>query len=337
MIITKTPYRISFFGGGTDYPAWFLENKGKVISTTIDKYCYITCRSLPPFFEHDIRVSWSRIENVSQIDDIVHPAVREGLRYMSIKGGVSISHEGDLPARAGLGSSSTFMVGLLHALYAYRGQMADKLTLAKEAIYVEQEMIKENVGCQDQIAAAVGGLNKIEFSPHGYNVSPITISRKALDKLESHMMLFYTGISRTASEIVVEQLKTMNEKQKEMKQILALVDQAENLLMSEDITGFAWLLDEGWRLKRTLSNKISNAHIDDIFDAGIRAGALGGKLLGAGGGGFILFLCPPEKQRKLKVALKSLLYVPVKLEFSGTHIIHYTPDNLKSASAEEMP
>ncbi|MCL2202473.1 MAG: kinase [Defluviitaleaceae bacterium] len=330
MIITKTPYRMSFFGGGTDYPTWFMKNEGRVLSATINKYCYITCRSLPPFFDHDIRVAWSRVENLTNIDDIQHPAVREGLRFMGIKRGISITHEGDLPARTGLGSSSSFMVGLLHALYAYQGRMADKMTLATEAIHVEREMIKDNVGCQDQIAASVGGLNKISFSSQGYTVSPLVLSSETLETLEKHLMMFYTGIARTASEVVAEQLKTMNDKQKEMHQVLALVDKAESLLLSGDIPSFGRLLDETWKLKRSLSMKISNSYIDDAYALGIKAGAYGGKLLGAGGGGFLLFLCPPEKQASMKKALKDFLHVPVRFEFNGTQIIHYVPDNYET-------
>ena len=326
MIITKTPYRVSFFGGGTDYPAWFMENGGRVISATIDKYCYITCRSLPPFFDHDLRVAWSKIENTDSIDRIAHPAVREGLRHMGIKRGISITHEGDLPARTGIGSSSSFMVGLLNALYAYKGRVVDKKTLAKQAIHVEQNLINENVGCQDQIAASFGGVNRIEFGPYGFDVSPMVLSRKTLDALEEHMMLFFTGVSRTASEIVDEQLSTMANKRQEMLQVLGLVDQAEDLLTSGDIESFGRLLDETWKLKRMLSKQITNAHIDEVYEAGLEAGALGGKLLGAGGGGFVLFLCPPELQNSVKEKLKKLLYVPVKFEFGGTRLIYYKPD-----------
>jgi len=329
MVISKTPYRISFFGGGTDYPAWYLENEGRVISASIDKYCYITCRGLPPFFDHDIRVAWSKIENTNNIDEIIHPAVREGLRFMGIERGIAITHDGDLPARAGLGSSSTFIVGLLHALYAYHGRMVDKMTLASQAIHVEQNMIGDNVGCQDQIAAAVGGINKIEFSKNGHKVSPLILKNDTVKMLEASLMLFFTGISRTASEIVDEQLKKMKDKQVEMLQVLNLMDQSEVLLMNKDIEGFGKLLNEAWKIKRTLSQKISNSHIDDVYNAGINAGAWGGKLLGAGGGGFILFLCPKEKQDNVKSVLSNLLYVPIKFEYKGTHIIYYSPDDIK--------
>ena len=328
MIITKTPFRISFFGGGTDYPAWFMQNEGRVLAASIDKYCYITCRNLPPFFDHDIRVAWSRIENVNSIDEVFHPAVREGLRCAGIDKGISITHEGDLPARTGLGSSSSFMVGLLNALYAYQGRMVDKMTLAQRAIHVEQNMIKDNVGCQDQIAAAMGGFNKIEFSSHGFKVSPLILSAKTQKVLEESIMLFYTGISRTASEIVEEQIQTMGEKEREMNRLLALVDAAEALLGSDDVYGFGRLLDETWRIKRTLSSKISNQMIDDVYDAGIAAGATGGKLLGAGGGGFVMFLCPPDKQAAVKSALHKYLYVPIKFDFNGAQIIYYTPNIL---------
>lgn len=330
MIISKTPFRISFFGGGTDYPKWFMENEGRVLVATIDKYCYITCRSLPPFFDHDIRVAWSRLENVSNIDDILHPAVRECLRFMGISHGVSITHEGDLPARTGLGSSSSFMVGLLNVLYSYHGRMADKMKLAVDAIHIEQNMIKDNVGCQDQISTAFGGINKIEFSSKGYTVSPIILSRETMSTLEDYMMLFYTGVSRTASEVVDEQLRNMGDRYNEMTQMLSLVDQAESMLVSGNVAGFGHLLGETWRLKRSLSGKISNPLIDGVYETGIKAGALGGKLLGAGGGGFVLFMCPLEKQAAVKEALKNLLYVPVRFDFNGTHIVYYTPDDLKS-------
>jgi len=327
MIISRTPFRISFFGGGTDYKEWFEENGGSVLATTIDKYCYITCRYLPPFFEHKSRIIYSKMEQIQNIDEIQHPSVRETLRFMNIKKGVEIHHDGDLPARTGLGSSSSFTVGLLHALYALKGVMPSKVQLAKDAIYIEQEMIKENVGCQDQALAATGGFNKIEFGGSNHlNVRPITISKERLDLLQDHLMLFYSGLSRTASEIAGEQIKNIPRKKKELKTMYQMVDEAINILNGNgDITAFGKLLDENWKLKRSLCDRISNSYIDNIYDVALNSGAIGGKLLGAGGGGFVLFFVNPKNQSKLKAKLKSLLYVPFRFENLGSQIIFYQP------------
>jgi len=325
MIISRTPFRISFFGGGTDYREWFEENGGTVLATTIDKYCYITCRYLPPFFKHKSRIIYSKTEQVKNIDGIQHPSVRETLRFMNIKKGVEIHHDGDLPARTGLGSSSSFTVGLLHALYALKGIMPSKMQLAKDAIYIEQEMIKENVGCQDQALAAVGGFNKIEFGGSNHlNVRAITISKERIELLQDHLMLFYSGLSRTASEIAGEQIKNIPRKKKELKTMYKMVDEAINILNGNDnLTAFGKLLDESWKLKRGLSDKISTSYIDSIYDAALSSGAIGGKLLGAGGGGFVLFFVDPKNQPKLKEKLKSLLYVPFRFESLGSQIIFY--------------
>ena len=327
MIISRTPFRMSFFGGGTDYNGWFNEHKGAVLATTIDKYCYISCRYLPPFFEHKSRIIYSKIEHVNKsINEIDHPSVREVLRYLKIHEGIEIHHDGDLPARTGLGSSSSFTVGLLNSLYALKGQMVTKEQLAKESIHVEQEIIKENVGCQDQTLAAYGGFNLIEFGGTNHlRVQPLTISFDKFNLLQDHLMLFFTGFSRTASQIAAHQIKNIPNKKKELRRMFEMVYEAIDILNGNNIVKFGRLLDESWKLKRTLSDKISSSHIDDLYAAAIRAGAVGGKLLGAGGGGFILFFVEPKKQQKVRTVLKSLLEVPIKFENLGSQIIFFQP------------
>jgi D-glycero-alpha-D-manno-heptose-7-phosphate kinase len=327
MIISRTPFRMSFFGGGTDYNGWFNENQGAVLATTIDKYCYITCRYLPPFFDHKSRIIYSKIEHVKKsINEIDHPSVREVLRYLKIHEGIEIHHDGDLPARTGLGSSSSFTVGLLNSLYALKGQMVTKEKLAKEAIYVEQEMIKENVGCQDQTLAAYGGFNLIEFGGANHlRVQPLTVSMDKINVLQDHLMLFFTGFSRTASQIAVHQIKNIPNKKKELNRMHEMVYEAIEILNGKNILKFGRLLDESWKLKRTLSDKISTEHIDDLYKAAIRAGAQGGKLLGAGGGGFVLFFVEPHKQEKVRKTLKNLVEVPIKFENLGSQIIFFQP------------
>lgn len=327
MIISRTPFRISFFGGGTDYPAWYKEHGGAVLATSINKYCYITCRYLPPFFEHKYRVVYSKSELTKSISEIQHPSAREVLKFMNIKKGVEIHHDGDLPARTGLGSSSSFTVGLLHALYALKGIMPSKMQLAKDTIYIEQEMIKENVGCQDQALAAVGGFNRIEFGGSNHlNVRAITISKERIELLQDHLMLFYSGLSRTASKIAGDQIKNIPRKKKELKAMYQMVDEAISILNGKgDLIAFGKLLDESWKLKRSLSDKISTSYIDSIYDAALSSGAIGGKLLGAGGGGFVLLFVDPKNQSKVKAKLKSLLYVPFRFESLGSQIIFYQP------------
>jgi len=332
MIICRTPYRISFFGGGTDYPVWYRENKGAVLATAINKYCYITCRHLPPFFEHKNRIAYSKIEYTQDINEIQHPAVRECLNFMNINTGVEIHHDGDLPARAGLGTSSSFTVCLLNALYALNGKIVTKRQLALNAIHVEQNMIKENVGSQDQVTAAFGGLNKIEFDrEHEFQVQPITISGEKRQLLFGHMMLFFTGFSRTASEIAGEQIKKTPQKGKELTRMTEMVDEALEILngSDSDLTDFGRLLHEGWMIKRGLTDKITTNTIDSIYETARNAGALGGKLLGAGGGGFILFFVEPEKQQKVREKLKNLLYVPFRFDNLGSQIIYYTAEEWK--------
>jgi len=327
MIISRTPFRVSFFGGGTDYPAWFKKNKGAVLATTIDKYCYITCRYLPPFFEHRSRIIYSKMEQVRQINEIDHPAVREALRFLKIHQGVEIHHDGDLPARTGLGSSSSFTVGLLNSLYALKGVMPTKAKLAREAIHVEQKMCKENVGCQDQALAAHGGLNYIEFGGKEHlQVRRVTISEQRIRSLENHLMLYFTGFSRTASTIAAHQIKNIPKKKKELEVMYQMVQQATKLLNGNHLKEFGRLLDENWKIKRRLSSKVSTSQIDDVYETAQRAGAVGGKVLGAGGGGFVLLFAPPGAQKKIKEKLKKLLLVPFKFENLGTQIIFYQPN-----------
>lgn len=340
MIISRTPHRISFFGGGTDYPAWYLEHGGKVLGTAIDKYCYITCRYLPPFFEHNHRIAYSKIEMVNNIDEIQHPAVREilryfkeTLRYFEDGTGFEIHHDGDIPARSGMGSSSAFTVGLVKTLYALHGRIITKENLYKEAIHIEQNLIKENVGSQDQVWAACGGLNYIEFLQNGeIIVEPIIMKENRLEIFEKRLMLFFTGLSRYASEIAGDKIQHLPKKKEELFRMIELVDKAYKILTSgnNDFTDFGKLLNETWFLKKRLSTKITNDEIDNIYEAAIKNGAVGGKLLGVGGGGFILFYVEPENQKRVKEALKNYLHVPFKFDFSGSEIIVYKPDYLNN-------
>lgn len=330
MIISRTPFRVSFFGGGTDYPAWYEENSGAVLGTTINKYCYITCRYLPPFFEHKYRIAYSMVEQVHDIEEIRHPSVRETLKFMGITRGMEIHHDGDLPARTGLGSSSSFTVGLVHALYALKGIMPSKMQLAKDAIHIEQEIIKENVGSQDQVLTACGGLNRIAFSgKNNIEIKCITIKPQRLELLQDHLMLLFTGFSRTASEIAGEQIKQTAHKKRELSEMYQMVDEAINILNSDsDLLDFGKLLHESWQLKRSLTGKISTPYIDYIYQTALNAGATGGKILGAGGGGFILFFVKPELQNKVKESLHGLLHAPFRFESLGSQIIFYEPDLL---------
>ncbi len=328
MIISRTPFRISFFGGGTDYPAWYKQHGGAVLATTIDKYCYITCRFLPPFFEHKSRIIYSKMEYVQDADEIKHPSVRATLKFMNIARGVEIHHDGDLPARTGLGSSSAFTVGLLHVLYALKGFIPRRMQLAKDAIHIEQEILRENVGAQDQVLAAIGGFNCIEFGGSNHmHYRKVTITNEKLQLFQNHLMLFFTGLARTASEIAAGQIQNVSRRKKELKAMHQMVDEAISILSGKnDFLAFGRLLDESWRLKRNLSSKISTPYIDDIYDLALKSGAIGGKLLGAGGGGFILFFVRPQEQAKVKEALRHLLYVPFRFDNLGSQIIFYEPD-----------
>lgn len=327
MIITRTPYRISFFGGGTDHPIWYEKNGGAVLSTSINKYCYISCRFRPPFFKFKHRIVYSEQENINNINEINHPSVRECMRYVKQKQGLEIHHDGDLPAMSGLGSSSSFTVGLLHALYGLKGEIKNKRQLALDAIHIEQNMIKENVGLQDQTIAAFGGFNKIEFGgDQKMAVAPITLSAEKSNEFQNHLLLFFSDFSRKSSEIEAEKLKKFKDKEKELQAMTAMVQDGINILKSNrNLNDFGKLLNEGWKLKRSLAPIVSTNKIDNIYESGIRAGAIGGKLLGAGGGGFMLFFAPPERHKKIKEKLKKFLNVPFKFEYSGSQIIYYSP------------
>lgn len=328
MIISRTPFRISFFGGGTDYPAWYREYGGAVLAATIDKYCYISCRYLPPFFEHKSRIVYSKIESVKSHDEIEHQAVRGVLQYLNMDCGLEIHHDGDLPARAGLGSSSAFTVGLFNAIAALKGNMLTKMELTKEAIKIEQEILKENVGSQDQVMAAHGGFCRVNFfKNHDINVTPIILNRDRLAEFQSHLLLYFTGFSRTASEIAKEQIETIKNRESELREMCQMVDEGVTILgRQNDLDQFGLLLHEAWKLKRSLTPKISSPRIDEIYEAAREAGAIGGKLLGAGGGGFMLLFAKPENHYKIKEKLSGLLRVPFGFETTGSQIIFYQPN-----------
>ncbi len=331
MIISRTPFRISFFGGGTDYPSWFREHGGAVVGAAIDKYSYISMRRLPPFFTHRYRIVYSQIELVEQISEIKHPAVRGILADMDVKEGLEIHNDADLPARSGLGSSSSFTVGLLNALYALDSRMVSKRELATEAIRMEQDVLKEHVGSQDQLWAAYGGLNRIDFHRDGsFAVTPVILSPQRRDELTRSIMLFFTGFSRFASDFAQEKINNMNSRKSQLRTIRSMVDSAIDMLRDPKtpVRELGDLLHDSWRLKRELAENISNAQIDEIYQAGREAGAIGGKLLGAGGGGFMLFLVDPEKREQVRERLQNLIHVSVGFDNDGSKIVLYQPDGL---------
>jgi D-glycero-alpha-D-manno-heptose-7-phosphate kinase len=331
MIITGTPLRISFFGGGTDYPVWYREHGGAVLATTINKRCYVTCRRLPPFFEYHSRVSYSKVENVTSNSAIQHPSVRACLQFLGIEEGVEVHHVADLPARTGLGTSSAFTVGLLLGLYALKEQMRDKRSLAEDAIHVEQELLREAVGSQDQVSAAHGGFNRINFNPDGtIDVKPILVAQTRLAELEQHLALFFTGFSRTASEVAKEQIRLTPERKQELSTMQQMVSEGEAIVATPScsLDEFGKLMHEGWRLKRSLTRSITNSRIDEIYQAGLDAGAVGGKLLGAGGGGFILFFVHPDRREALRDRLRELLCVPFGFSNKGSQVVVYEPEEV---------
>ena len=331
MIISRTPFRISFFGGGTDYPEWYQQHGGAVLATTIDKYCYISVRELPPFFDHRFRVVYSIVENVKDIGEIQHPAVRGVLQSMKVDRGLEIHHDGDLPARSGLGSSSAFTVGLVNAVHALDGRHVSKDKLADEAIHIEQCVLRERVGLQDQVSAAFGGFNHISIAQNGtYSVAPMVLPPARIQALQSHLMLVFTGVARTATEIAETIVQNLESKTGDMRTLQQMVDHAIDIVSSArtDLVEFGRLLREAWHLKRTLSNRVTNTMLDQMFDAATRAGAIGGKLLGAGGGGFMLLFVRPEDQPRVRAALGNLIAVPVKFEMSGCRIVLYQPNGL---------
>jgi D-glycero-alpha-D-manno-heptose-7-phosphate kinase len=325
MIISSTPYRISFFGGGTDYPNWYELHGGSVLSTTINRYCNIQARVLPPFFRHKYRIVWSKIETPTESGHIDHPAVRAAIEHLAIEQGLEIHHFGDLPARSGLGSSSSFTVGILNALHGLLGSLRSKHQLAEEAIYIEHEMIRENVGVQDQIAAAYGGFNRIDIGSSGeFRVEPLPIASERLALLEDHLVLVFTGVSRTASDVAEKKIAALTAKEDVLYQMAAMVDPAVDLLMSDqDIRQFGEMLHESWQLKRSITPEISTDLVDGIYHQARTAGAIGGKLLGAGGGGFMLLFVEPEKRARVLQVLDGFLAVPFGFENNGTHIALY--------------
>ncbi len=329
MIISRTPFRISFFGGGTDYPVWYRENGGAVLNTTINKYCYISCRYLPPYFDYKYLIRYRLREEVCHLKDIEHASVRECLQFLRVNQGIEMVHTSDVPGRSGIGSSSAFTVGFLNALYALEGKMVGKRRLAAEAVHVEQNIIKENVGSQDQVAAAFGGLNRIDFNgKEDFIVQPITVSQKRISDLQNHMLLYFTGFSRTASEIASEQINNTRNKTTELQAMKEMVYGATDIINSQgDLNDFGRLMNESWKLKRTLSSRVTNSAIDDMYQTALQAGATGGKLCGAGGGGFLLLFAPPRKRRMIQKAFSDLLYVPFRFDTLGSQITYFAAED----------
>ncbi len=330
MIISRTPHRISFFGGGTDYPSYYRENGGKVIGAAIDKYCYLNVRKLPPFFDHTHRIVYSKSENVNSLDEIQHPSVRATLKYLNVDYGISIHHDGDIPARSGMGSSSAFTAGLLNSMLALQGQYISKEDLSRETLKIEQEIIAENVGSQDQIFAAYGGFNIIEFMQNGqFMVTPMIIPAERLERFQDSMVLIYTGLSRIASEIAAEQISNTSQNTSKLDKMKQLVDEAATIISNPNrqLKEFGLLLNETWQLKKSLSTRIATPEIDELYAHAMKAGADGGKLLGAGGGGFMLFFIEPERREKLIAELSNYLHVPFRFDFEGSKIIVYRPNS----------
>ena len=319
---------MSFFGGGTDMESFFNEHGGAVLSTTFDKYCYVNVRHLPRFFDYYTELSYSKMERVTDVEDIQHPAIRNAMKMLDMHE-IRLTYEADLPARSGLGTSSSFAVGMLNAFYALKGKYASKKKLADEAIYLERVLCDEAGGWQDQIAAAYGGFNRINFGPNGYEVLPVIISPERKQRLNDNLMMFFTGFTRFSSEVQKANAATKVDKTAQLKQMLALVDEAEEVLVDKtrDLDDFGRLLDKTWRLKRQTGAAVSTDNIDGLYEKGIQAGALGGKLLGAGGGGFLVFYVQPEKQQAVREAMSDLMYIPFRFEDGGTRVIHYTPES----------
>mgnify|MGYP001607348699 CR=1 FL=1 len=326
MIITKTPYRISFLGGGTDHPSWYKKYGGSVLSTTINKYCYVTCRYLPPYFKETHRIVYSKVELTSHTNEIEHPLIRESIKHANIKGGLEIHHQGDVPGWSGVGTSSSFTVGLLKAFYALKGRMVDSRKLALDAIKVEQKKVKDTVGSQDQVAASFGGLNRIDFLPNGkINVNPVILLPKRLSDFQNHLLLFFTGIVRRSSDIEKEKVATFPQKKETLIKMAGMVDKGVKILKNGDLNDFGKLMHEAWMLKKTFSSQISNSEINKLYNGALQAGAIGGKLLGAGGGGFFLLFVSPGKHRAVRNKMKQLNFmeVPFKFESEGSKIILY--------------
>lgn len=335
MVITQTPFRMSFFGGGTDFPGFYAEHGGAVLSTTFDKYCYVTVRHLPPFFDYKTHLTYSKEEKVNSVSEIAHPAIRNAMQWLTMRN-IRLIYEADLPARSGLGTSSSFAVGMLSAFYALKGQYADKRKLADGAIYLERSLCNEAGGVQDQIAASFGGLNRINFNRDGYTVRPVILSTDRKNKLNERLMLFFTGFSRFSSDIQQSAEQSMRNKTRQLIELRDLVGEAEKILTDESVSldEFGRLLDYAWKLKRGISSGVSSNSIDAQYEKAIKAGALGGKLLGAGGGGFLLFYVPEEKRNAVREALAGLLFVPFKFENDGTRVIYYAPEDCASEQTQ---
>jgi len=326
MVISRTPFRISFFGGGTDYPSWYRKNGGSVLATTINKYCYLNARYLPPFFDFKYRIAYNtRIENCKTLDHILHPSALAVIKFLKIKQGVDVHYDGDLPGHSGLGSSSAFTVGLLHAFYSLKGYMPSKQKLAKDSIFIEQKILKETVGSQDQVLVSHGGFNVVTFHKNGdIRLRPVTISVKRVGELQNHLMLFYTGISRFSSDVAKTFVPAIKQKEKQLSAMNKMVQQAVDLLNGRrDIREFGELLHESWNFKRSLSPFVSNSIIDKMYKSALSGGAIGGKIIGAGGGGFLLLFVPPAQQSKVKKEFSKLIHVPFKFESEGSRIIFY--------------
>ena len=327
MIITKTPFRMSFFGGGTDMPEFFREHGGAVISTSFDKYCYVNVRHLPRFFDYTSEFSYSKTERVTEIAQIQHPAIRNAMKMLDMHE-IRLTYEADLPARSGLGTSSSFAVGMLNAFYALKGKYADKKRLADEAIYLERELCQEAGGWQDQIAASFGGFNRINFDADGYEVLPLIIAPERKKQLNQNLMMFFTGFTRFSSDVQKANFAGKTDKTAQLKEMLSLVDEAERVLTDKEtsLDEFGRLMDHTWKLKRQTGAAVSTDSIDGLYAKGMAAGALGGKLLGAGGGGFLVFYVEPDKQEAVRKAMQKLMYIPFEFENGGTQVIHYTPE-----------
>ena len=327
MIITKTPFRMSFFGGGTDMESFFRENGGSVLSTTFDKYCYVNVRHLPRFCDYSTELSYSRTERVTAVEQIQHPAIRNAMKMLDMHE-IRLTYEADLPARSGLGTSSSFAVGMLNAFYALKGKYADKKRLADEAIYLERELCQEEGGWQDQIAASFGGFNRINFNAEGYEVLPVIISPERKKQLNQNLMMYFTGFTRFSSEIQKANAAGREDKTAQLKEMLSMVDEAEKILTDKEasLDEFGRMLDYTWKLKRQTGAAVSTNSIDALYAVGMKAGALGGKLLGAGGGGFLIFYVQPDKQEAVRKAMKDLMHIPFAFEDGGTRVIHYTPE-----------
>lgn len=327
MIITKTPFRMSFFGGGTDVESFFSENSGAVLSTTFDKYCYVNVRHLPRFFDYSTELSYSKIERVTNINDIKHPAIRNAMKMLDMNE-LRLTYEADLPARSGLGTSSSFAVGMLNAFYALKGKYADKKKLADEAIYLERNLCQEAGGWQDQIAASFGGFNRINFNADNYEVLPVIISPERKKELNQNLMMFFTGFTRFSSDIQKANAAEKQDKTAQLKEMLTLVDDAEKVLTDKhaDLDDFGRMLDYTWKLKRQTGSAVSTNSIDELYAKGLKAGALGGKLLGAGGGGFLIFYVQTDRQDSVRWAMQDLMNIPFEFEDSGTRVIYYSPE-----------